>query len=415
MMKFNCGPFSKILPKKASYAKAALAATSLAISNDGKKGISKKFKKACRTRWLSTEMAIAEVYEDFIPQTQTLRVYKEDNDCAAIGLLKQIGDVKFLSTVYFLHEVLPALSHLSKAFQRGTISFSAIEPAIKYSTDQLKEIATSQIPLERLKRLSSSEVILTSFHEQYLRNLTVKYDDSLIENIDNRFAESLPVLCAFKIFDQMAVPCRTDKEFMEYGMNDLKHPPKNENLVSQTSTEWALQHILAMRTTYMPFIPMLLHIAEVCLSLPVSNAWPERGASAVKRVKTRLQSSIKHDMLEALMHVAINGPDVSEPECSQLITATAKKWSVNRKKLAKRKPAQPQATVTSVDATAQTDPVVQDCIVLDSHCLVDNKSLDNLESDLERLAAMLTLPLPQNMPDEESELDESNYDTDSEF
>ena len=33
--------------------------------------------------------------------------------------------------------------------------------------------------------------------------------------------------------------------------------------------------------------PLLSHVAEICFSAPVSNAWPERGVSAVKRIKTR--------------------------------------------------------------------------------------------------------------------------------
>ncbi|KAK3726559.1 hypothetical protein QZH41_001963 [Actinostola sp. cb2023] len=215
------------------------------------------------------------------------------------------ADVKFLAVDDVLEEFTSANAIAIKSMifkqiddsELDVSKLTAIDPAIKYTIDQLREIATSQKPLERLKkdlgeggRLSISEVKLTSFNEQYLRNLTVKYVGSLTENIENRFAESVPVLSAFKIFDPMAVPCRSDEEFKEY--------------------DWALQHILAMRTTYEHFIPGLLRIAEVCLSLPVSNAWPERGASAVKRLKTRLRSSIKNDILEALMHVTINGPDV---------------------------------------------------------------------------------------------------------
>lgn len=126
-------------------------------------------------------MAIQGVFEDFVPLTQTLRVFKEtEGDSTATGLLQQTANIKFLSVVYLLHEVLPPLSHLSKAFQRGTVSFSAIEPAIKYTTDQITEIATERRPLLRLKedlgeggRLSGTELTLTPSSESYLENLTV--------------------------------------------------------------------------------------------------------------------------------------------------------------------------------------------------------------------------------------------------
>ena len=50
-------------------------------------------------------------------------------------------------------------------------------------------------------------------------------------------------------------------------------------------------------------------IAEIALKLPVSNAWPERDASGLKLVKSRLRSRLKNDMLQSLLHVKINGPD----------------------------------------------------------------------------------------------------------
>ena len=33
--------------------------------------------------------------------------------------------------------------------------------------------------------------------------------------------------------------------------------------------------------------PLLATIARICASAPVTNAWPERGVSAVRRIKTR--------------------------------------------------------------------------------------------------------------------------------
>ena len=86
---------------------------------------------------------------------------------------------------------------------------------------------------------------------------------------------------------------------------------------SKTPTEWLLEHMLSKQSTYQHLCPCLLELAEICLSLLVSNAWPERGASCIKRLKTHLRSSMKNDMLEALMHITINGPSTSE--CQPLI------------------------------------------------------------------------------------------------
>ena len=86
----------------------------------------------------------------------------------------------------------------------------------------------------------------------------------------------------------------------------LLHPPKNRYLACPTPTELALHQMLSQRATYEHFMPLLIQIAEVCLSLPVCNAWPERGASVVKKLKTRLRSTLKNDTLEALMQISMN-------------------------------------------------------------------------------------------------------------
>ena len=41
--------------------------------------------------------------------------------------------------------------------------------------------------------------------------------------------------------------------------------------------------------------------------VPVSNAWPERGTSKVKRVKIRMRSTIKMDILNASLILSMNG------------------------------------------------------------------------------------------------------------
>ena len=84
-------------------------------------------------------------------------------------------------------------------------------------------------------------------------------------------------------------------------------------------TEWSLTRLLSMPTEYGHFYSKLVWIAEIILPLPLSNAWPERGASAVKRAKSRLRSSMTDQMLEALLHISINGPPVVEAQELKLL------------------------------------------------------------------------------------------------
>ena len=319
----------------AAYTKAVIALAELHISHSAKKRVVKHVMKATRTRWLSTESTVDGIFLNFVPLIQTLQIYSNDIDPVAINLITEIKSKKFVGAVYLLHEVLPILSHLSRAFQKGNISFAVIAPAVEFILEELKSVAEKQSPLECLRRDLAEDgrlhysglTPLTAHDETLLRKLTSKYVHALQDNIASRFKDNLPILSAFKIFDPVAVPPKSDQSFSEYGDKEIKilaeylyqlqtgeskvqkteelicewrkfkysilklksempadvvKPPRNKELTSQTPTDWLLHHMLSSQSTYSHFVPELLCLAEVCMSLPVSNAWPERGASAVK-------------------------------------------------------------------------------------------------------------------------------------
>ena len=408
------------------------------------------------------EKAIDGVFDDFEALCQTLRTMKEEGDALATGLLNQIANITFLSTVYMLHAVLPALAHLSKAFQEGNVSLAAITLAIKYTVDTLQDVAATDKPLRELQkdlgdggRLSTCELpALTGFHEQSLTSLTQKNITALKENINSRFEDSLPVLTAFRIFDPTAVPGRSDPAFKDYGADDIEilagyfynghhsqaemkeellcewqkfkynllqmkdqipsemlHPPHKKELVTKSPTEWTLEKMLSMRVTFQHFVPGLLYLAKLCLSLPVSNAWPERGASAVKRLKTRMRSRLKNDMLGAIMHITLNGPEVEKSD--QLIKATVKEWMKikPRRKIAKGKAAAGRATFS--DAAVQADLNPQIAPTLQPTNSEDEVNTEQeikvLQEEVNAALKEMNLPQPDSFSDSS---DDSDYDSD---
>ena len=101
-----------------------------------------------------------------------------------------------------------------------------------------------------------------------------------------------------------------------------------------------------------------MQLAEICLSLPVGNAWPERGASAIKRLKTRMRSTIKNGMSGALLHITVNGPYAMQPACDKLIEDTVKEWMKIKqtRKIANKGQSKVQDTVSSFsDVSVQVD------------------------------------------------------------
>ena len=83
--------------------------------------------------------------------------------------------------------------------------------------------------------------------------------------------------------------------------------------LKQTASQWALQYIVkGFREDNYIYISEL---AKIALITRVTNAWPARGTSAVERVKSRMWSAMKVDLLNSLLHISINGPPANgEPD-----------------------------------------------------------------------------------------------------
>ena len=79
----------------------------------------------------------------------------------------------------------------------------------------------------------------------------------------------------------------------------------------------------------------ILFVAEVGLSLPCSNAWPERGGSVINITKTKFCNRLNNEMLNSLMQVSINAPESNQ--CSDIVKSAVDNWLKQkpRKKLKK--------------------------------------------------------------------------------
>ena len=79
----------------------------------------------------------------------------------------------------------------------------------------------------------------------------------------------------------------------------------------------------------------ILFVAEAGLSLPCSNAWPERGGSVINITKTKFRNRLNNEMLNSLMQVSINAPESNQ--CSDIDKSAIDNWLKQkpRKKLKK--------------------------------------------------------------------------------
>ena len=109
-------------------------------------------------------------------------------------------------------------------------------------------------------------------------------------------------------------------------MEQFKDNIKSNKLkLKCTAAEWGLRTIVrdfAENSEY----PLIAEIVQVALITPVSNGWPECGASAVKRIKSHLRSTMGNNVLRSLLFITLNDPDSDSPDLAELIGKTIRRY-----------------------------------------------------------------------------------------
>jgi len=95
---------------------------------------------------------------------------------------------------------------------------------------------------------------------------------------------------------------------------------------TQTSIDWMLTKVLSERNTYENFFPVITKLADVIHSPHITNTWPERGASSLKRIKTKSRNRLSRKMLNAHLQVSINGPEPGTREAQEVINKAKEMW-----------------------------------------------------------------------------------------
>jgi len=187
------------------------------------------------------------------------------------------------------------------------------------------------------------------------------------------------------------------------------------------STQWFLSHLMKSKSEYQPFFGELLFIAETAITLPVSNAWPERGASALKIVKNRCRSRLQNDILEAMLHVKINGPSLGSPKMESLVKQAVETWlsQKNRKKLPSRQHALLTTTEVPlpehipkevVDVSIQAVAFEDDVVSMQADAVEEN-ALYEVQHQVEEVSTLLDIST--RLPDSEDY--DSAFESDSDF
>ena len=141
------------------------------------------------------------------------------------------------------------------------------------------------------------------------------------------------------------------------------------------------------------------------LSTPVSNAWPEKGTSCIKRVKTRFRSTLKNDMLQSFLKVSINGPATGTDNSKGLIERSVKAWTTAKNR--RRLPTRSREETVQLQSESQVHVVV--------HSGVQTEGLEEMEEvhcvreEVEAFYKAFNLP---NAPDVDEFGDDEGFEDD---
>lgn len=184
-------------------------------------------------------------------------------------------------------------------------------------------------------------------------------------------------------------------------LEDMPTGIKEANPGQMTSTEWFINKLLTNRNAFGSYSEVL-KLAEIEAVIPVSNAWPERGASSTKHIKSRLRSCLKSDLLNALMQVAVNGPPVLES--LPVVEIAVKNW-LGRRNRRKTK----NATASSNLMAKVSEPVVAEPITVDAAC---QTTCPSIEEEVQEVASALDLRVDDFDRDSDSAIESGEEDSD---
>ena len=369
--------FFKNSPKRLKiYIKVALGYRNFTtFAKNKKKRIVRTVKKAVRTRWLSLHNSVDSVFVEYLGLVKAL---EKIGDATATGNLRKIKSVDFLGNLYLFKHALPHLFALSKTFQTVAINFSKIKPNIMKTKAKLQRLKNDDAPhikelekdLDTGGRFHSLGMTFSENARELAIGRTEAYVNSICGNIDDRFPEdATKVLGALDVFNVEKVPGdMTSQSFKVYGQAEMRvlgnhfHPndlAKVEELLKQwddfkfdlievkgkwvqfkeniesnklklkiSPTEWTLKHLMTNSSDSEYFL--INEIIKIAMVTPVSNAWPERGASAIKRIKSRLRSVMSDETLNCFLMISMNGPKPGTVAADDFLTRVVKLYEEKR-------------------------------------------------------------------------------------
>ncbi|XP_056450414.1 uncharacterized protein LOC130385760 isoform X1 [Gadus chalcogrammus] len=299
-----------------------------------------KLKQPKDVRWLSHDAATKALYRSLRSVLVHLNQEMGKGVVMARALWSWLRTYKAIATLYLLCDVLPHLSALSKCFQQKQLDLTEIHRAvetkkqvIRLARDQPIEggrLANLDVDLSPGGRLDGLEIQVFDQQRQEFASVQRQFIDNLVENMEERFPQT-ELLAAFGVLDPGCLPNSMTGDYGWEEMNQLStfysdgHSPIDRE---ELRDEWISfrQHlgsyrqktpkvmcqVLSANPTLACQYPNIASLYARMVVIPVHTADCERAFSTLKRVKTRLRSTMTNATLNHLLRISIEGPAIDK-------------------------------------------------------------------------------------------------------
>ncbi|XP_078587207.1 zinc finger protein 862-like [Branchiostoma floridae x Branchiostoma japonicum] len=314
-----------------------------AVRSEGLKEIQKilqelelKLKQPKDVRWLSHDAATDALYKSLPSVLVHLNQEMNKGVAAANGLWSWLRTYKTIATLYLLCDVLPHMSALSKCFQQKRLDLTEIHNTVDRKKDVVRK-ARDQ-PLEELRlskldeelgpggRLDGLDILVSERDRQEFSSVRRQFIDNLLENLEERFPQT-ELLSAFGVLDpaNLKTPMPggygwPEIEKLTAFYNEEPYPIDSHAIRDEwiafrqhlgsyrQKTPKEMCQVLSANPTLACQYPNIASLYARMVVIPVHTADCERAFSTLKRVKTRLRSTLTTANLNHLLRISIMGP-----------------------------------------------------------------------------------------------------------
>ena len=312
-----------------------------------------RIKEVHEIRWFAFYDALQALYKSWKPLVRYFKDLKKPSE-KETNLLTSLTDIRFISTMHLMMDILPSYTQLSMLFQKQDLDIAVVSPALDGAISSAKQARDGKGYYHSvLKDNLSTHNDSLLYKGEKVSNKKVKEDrsefsqirksfvDALIANTNKRFPkESTDIVFAFKSMGMRGISFMSADALSEYGNGDLHKlsefygsDQKIKDVVSKAIVntqaclrEWALVKKLVIEQRYPTdnsqmlwsilckyhgeAFPNLITLAKLLLVIPLQTADCERGFSCQNRIHTALRNKLKPSKVEQLMTVMLEGPSV---------------------------------------------------------------------------------------------------------